>query len=115
MKICVFCSANQQIDPDFFAMTEELGRWAAENGHALVYGGVNQGLMESLGKAAKEAGGRTIGIIPMIVEKSGRTSNYVEIEIPCDSLAASAPSMKSLRLLRQPPSAIIRRPLSFII
>ena len=61
MKICVFCSANQQIDPDFFAMTEELGRWAASNGHALVYGGVNQGLMESLGKAAKEAGGRTIG------------------------------------------------------
>ena len=83
MKICVFCSANQQIDPDFFGMTEELGRWAAENGHSIVYGGVNQGLMESLGKAAKEAGGRTIGIIPMIVEKSGRTSDYVEIEIPC--------------------------------
>ena len=82
MKICVFCSANQQIDPDFFGMTEELGRWAASNGHTLVYGGVNQGLMETLGKAAKEAGGRTIGIIPVIVEKSGRTSNYVEIEIP---------------------------------
>ena len=43
--------------------------------------------MESLGKAAKEAGGRTIGIIPMIVEKSGRTSDYVEIEIPCDNLS----------------------------
>jgi uncharacterized protein (TIGR00730 family) len=86
MKICVFCSANQQIDPDFFGMTEELGRWAASNGHTLVYGGVNQGLMETLGKAAKEAGGRTIGIIPVIVEKSGRTSNYVEIEIPCDNL-----------------------------
>lgn len=87
MKICVFCSANQQIDPDFFGMTEELGRWAASNGHTLVYGGVNQGLMETLGKAAKEAGGRTIGIIPVIVEKSGRTSNYVEIEIPCDNLS----------------------------
>lgn len=87
MKICVFCSANQQIDPDFFGLTEELGRWAAENGHSIVYGGVNQGLMESLGKAAKEAGGRTIGIIPMIVEKSGRTSDYVEIEIPCDNLS----------------------------
>ena len=87
MKICVFCSANQQIDPDFFGMTEELGRWAATNGHALVYGGVNEGLVEPLGKAAKEAGGRTIGIIPMIVEKSGRTSNYVEIEIPCDNLS----------------------------
>ena len=87
MKICVFCSANQQIDPDFFATTEELGRWAAENGHTLVYGGVNQGLMETIGKAAKEAGGRTIGIVPMIVEKSGRTSDYVDIEIPCDNLS----------------------------
>ena len=87
MKICVFCSANQQIDPDFFGMTEELGRWAAKNGHTLVYGGVNQGLMECLGKAAKEVGGRTIGIIPLIVEKSGRTSDYVEIEIPCDNLS----------------------------
>ena len=87
MKICVFCSANQQIDPDFFTMTEELGRWAAENGHTIVYGGVNQGLMECLGKATKENGGRTIGVIPMIVEKSGRTSDYVEIEIPCDNLS----------------------------
>ena len=86
MKICVFCSANQQIDPEFFAMTEELGTWAAKNGHSIVYGGVNQGLMECLGKATKEAGGRTIGIIPMIVEKSGRMSDYVDIEIPCDNL-----------------------------
>ena len=86
MKICVFCSANQQIDPEFFTMTEELGAWAAKNGHSIVYGGVNQGLMECLGKATKEAGGRTIGMIPMIVEKSGRMSDYVEIEIPCDNL-----------------------------
>ena len=86
MKICVFCSANQQIDNEFFTMTEELGTWAAKNGHSIVYGGVNQGLMECLGKAAKEAGGRTIGIIPMVVEKSGRMSDYVDIEIPCDNL-----------------------------
>jgi hypothetical protein len=87
MNICVFCSANGQIDPDFFAATEELGRWAAENGHTIVYGGVNQGLMECLGKAAHDSGGRTIGVIPMIVEKSGRTSDHVEVEILCDNLS----------------------------
>lgn len=87
MKICVFCSANQQIDPDFFVMTEELGVWAAENGHSIVYGGVNQGLMEVLAKAAKTHGGRTIGIVPMIVEKSGRVSDCVDVEIPCDNLS----------------------------
>ena len=87
MKICVFCSANQQIDPAFFVMTEQLGTWAAENGHTIVYGGVNQGLMECLAKAAKGHGGRTIGIVPMIVEKSGRISDYVDIDIPCDNLS----------------------------
>lgn len=87
MKICVFCSANEQIDPDFFSATEELGRWAAKNGHAIVYGGVNQGLMECLGHAAYEAGGRTIGVVPTIVEKTGRVSDHVEIEIPCDNLS----------------------------
>lgn len=87
MKICVFCSANQQIDPVFFALTEELGQWAAENGHTIVYGGVNQGLMECIAKATKEAGGHTIGIVPMIVEKSGRLSDYVDVDIPCDNLS----------------------------
>ena len=87
MKICVFCSANEQIDPAFFSLTEELGKWAAENGHSIVYGGVNQGFMECVAKASKEAGGRTIGVVPMIVEKSGRISDYVDVEIPCDNLS----------------------------
>jgi uncharacterized protein (TIGR00730 family) len=87
MKICIFCSANQQIDPDFFRMTEELGQWATREGHTIVYGGVNQGLMECVGKAAHEAGGRTIGVIPRIVEKSGRISDYVDIEMLCDNLS----------------------------
>ena len=87
MKICIFCSANQQIDPDFFNMTEELGKWAAKNGHNIVFGGVNQGLMECVAKAAREHGWRTIGVVPMIVEKSGRTSDHVDVEIPCDNLS----------------------------
>jgi uncharacterized protein (TIGR00730 family) len=87
MKICIFCSANQQIDPDFFRITEELGQWATREGHTIVYGGVNQGLMECVAKAAHEAGGRTIGVIPRIVEKSGRISDYVDIEMLCDNLS----------------------------
>lgn len=86
MKIGVFCSANGQIDPEFFRATEELGRWMAQNGHDLVYGGVNQGLMECIAQAVYEGGGRTIGVVPTIVEKSGRTSQYVQVEIACDNL-----------------------------
>ena len=87
MKICVFCSANQQIDPEFFTMTEELGAWAAKNGHSIVYGGVNQGLMECLGKAVKVHQGQTIGVVPRIIEKNGRTSDYVDVTIHCDNLS----------------------------
>lgn len=87
MKLCIFCSANQQIDHDFFEMTRELGRWAARNGHSIVYGGVNCGLMECVAKATKEVGGHTIGVVPAIIEKNGRLSDYVDVDIPCDNLS----------------------------
>ena len=87
MKICVFCSANNQIDGAYFQLTEELGKWAAENGHVIVFGGVNQGLMECLAKAAKEAGGETVGVVPSIVEETGRTSQYNDRVVTCDNLS----------------------------
>lgn len=67
-------------------MTEELGRWAAAHGHTIVYGGVNQGLMECVARAAKESGGHTVGVVPTIVEQTGRISNYSDEVIPCDNL-----------------------------
>ena len=78
---------NWQIDHDFFRMAEELGQWAAKEGHTIVYGGVNQGLMECIGKATHEAGGRTIGVVPILVERQGRASQYNDVEIPCDNLS----------------------------
>ena len=86
MKIGVFCSANGQIDPDFFRATEQLGHWLAQHGHTLVFGGVNMGLMECIAQAVHENGGRIIGVVPIIVEKTGRTSQYVDVEIACDNL-----------------------------
>lgn len=87
MKIAVFCSANKNIDPDFFTLTEEMGKWMAENGHDLVFGGCNSGLMDCIGKAVKENGGRTIGVVPTLVERGGRTFPDLDIEIPCDNLS----------------------------
>ena len=87
MKIGVFCSANNQIDADYFHLTEELGRWAAKNGHMVVFGGVNQGLMECLAKAVKEAGGKTLGVVPSIVEETGRTSQYNDRVLTCHNLS----------------------------
>lgn len=86
MKVCIFCSANQAIEQAFFHATEELGKWLALNGHELVFGGVNQGLMECVAQAVKAAGGKTTGVVPRIVEETGRTSAYNDVVIPCDNL-----------------------------
>ena len=86
MRICVFCSANKQIDPDFFELTRAFGAWAAHEGHTIVYGGVNQGLMECVAQAAAEAGGQTVGVVPQIVEETGRTSTYVDRLVTCQNL-----------------------------
>jgi uncharacterized protein (TIGR00730 family) len=87
MKIGVFCSANQNIDADFFRATEQMGRWMAEKGHTLVFGGCNIGLMECIGRAVHDNGGRTIGVVPQIVEKGGGTFSDLDVFIPCDNLS----------------------------
>jgi hypothetical protein len=86
MKLCVFCSANQNIDADFFTMAEEFGRWAAMNSHAIVFGGHDAGLMHAVSKAAKEAGGMVIGVVPRKIEEMGRLSPYLDVHIPTDNL-----------------------------
>ena len=87
MKICIYCSVNNDIDPDFFQMARELGEWAVENHHTIVEGGVNQGLMEYVAKAVHEKGGQVIGIIPSMIIQSGRVSPNVDVEILCDNLS----------------------------
>lgn len=86
MKIGIFCSANNQLDAVFFRQTQELGRWMGEHGHVLVFGGVNQGLMECVARAVKAAGGKTIGVVPSIVEETGRTSAYNDVVLKCQNL-----------------------------
>lgn len=86
MKLCIFCSANQNIDLDFFEMTRKLGKWAAENGHSVVFGGHDAGLMHAVSKAAKDAGGQVIGVVPHKIEEMGRLSPYLDVHIPTDNL-----------------------------
>lgn len=87
MRICVFCSANENIPAEYFELTRELGLWAGRNGHVIVFGGVNQGLMECVAHAAHDAGSLTIGVVPKVIEQSGRLSDYVDVDIPCDNLS----------------------------
>ena len=96
MKIGVFCSANSNIDTDFFSLTRELGTWIGQKGHTLVFGGCNMGLMECIAQSVHEAGGSTIGVVPQVIEKGGKVSEFVDVNIACDNLS----DRKDLMLLQ---------------
>lgn len=87
MNICVFCSANSNLAPEYFERTRELGSWIGRNGHTLVFGGCNLGLMQEVAKAVHESGGMTVGVVPTIVERGGKVSDYVDVKILCDNLS----------------------------
>jgi uncharacterized protein (TIGR00730 family) len=43
--------------------------------------------MECVARAAKSAGGQTIGVVPAIVEATGRTSQYNDVVLTCQNLS----------------------------
>ena len=80
MKVAVYCSAKDVIPQEYLALGDALGRWLAEHGHTLVYGGATGGLMSRTSDAAKAAGGYVIGVIPPRIVSAGRKATN------CDDL-----------------------------
>lgn len=64
MRIGVFLSSRMGRTDAYRKLTEELGRWLVRNGHELVYGGENYGLMAVLADTVLAEGGRAAGVIP---------------------------------------------------
>ena len=62
-RVTVYASSSERIDAAYMAVAEELGRRIAERGWDLVWGGGRFGLMGALSRGARQAGGRTLGII----------------------------------------------------
>jgi uncharacterized protein (TIGR00730 family) len=53
----------------------QFGKWLANNGHTLVYGGATGGLMSAVAQGASDAGGDIIGVIPDCIIEKGRKSD----------------------------------------
>ena len=66
--IGVFCSSSNAIDPSFRPIAEAVGAGIAEQGHTLVYGGGDVGLMGAAARSATENGGSVVGVIPHKLE-----------------------------------------------
>jgi len=64
MKICIFCGSSPGHNPLFAEAARDLGTQIAKEGHHLIYGGANIGLMGIVADAAMAAGGYVTGVIP---------------------------------------------------
>lgn len=81
-SICVYCGSRPGADPQWAEQARITGRWIAEHGGQLVYGGGRNGLMGLLADATLEAGGRVIGVIPeALVEKEFAHRGCTELRV----------------------------------
>jgi uncharacterized protein (TIGR00730 family) len=77
-SVCVFCGSSDAADPALLDAASELGRALAAENLALIYGGGGVGLMGACARAAHEAGGKVLGIIPHFLKERERRLDVVE-------------------------------------
>lgn len=65
--VCVFCAANQQIDPVHIQHAYDLGVAVGKRGWQLVSGGGSVASMGAVTKGARSVGGKTIGVVPEVL------------------------------------------------
>ncbi|MEO8925519.1 MAG: TIGR00730 family Rossman fold protein [Caulobacteraceae bacterium] len=63
-SVCVFCGSSNTARPALLSAAAALGEILAREGVRLVYGGGGGGLMGACAGAARQAGGRVLGVIP---------------------------------------------------
>ena len=62
--VCVFCGSSSRASPELLDAAARLGAAIAGSGIRLIYGGGGVGLMGACARAADEAGGCILGVIP---------------------------------------------------
>ena len=71
MNVCVFCASGSQLAPVYVDAAKRLGLWIGRGRHTLVWGGCNVGLMDVVGRAVRDSGGRTHAVIPSFLVERG--------------------------------------------
>lgn len=77
-SVCLFCGSSETVSPDYIQAATDFGRQTAEAGWRLVYGGGGVGLMGASARAAHEAGGRVLGVMPGFLRSRERLFDDVE-------------------------------------
>ena len=96
MKICVFGASSDTLAREYYDAARRLGELMARDGHTLVYGGGNDGLMRACADGVQSGGGTAIGIAPrMFDEGDFLRRNFGEL-IFTDTMAERKTLMRSL-------------------
>ena len=77
-------------------MGDVLGRWIAEAGHTLVYGGATGGLMTRVSNAAKAVGGVVEGVIPQRIIQAKRMADNCDTLYVVNNMCERKQKMKEL-------------------
>ncbi len=80
-SVCVYCGSSDAADPAWLAAAAALGAALAAEGLRLVYGGGGVGLMGACARAAHQAGGRVLGVMPAFLASREIVLNEVETVI----------------------------------
>jgi uncharacterized protein (TIGR00730 family) len=107
MRICVYCSSSNAVADIYFDTARKLGQLIGENGHSLIYGGANVGLMEQVAKTVKEFNGRITGIIPQKIHDRQLSSDHP------DELIVTPTMDERKALMREMSDAFIALPGGF--
>ncbi len=107
MKICVFSSSSNAIDPVYINEAVQLSQLIGQHKMTLVNGGANVGLMETVLKEVVTAGGQTIGILPEKLNGHKLASEYAQ------KLIISKDMMERKSIMRELSDAFVALPGGF--
>lgn len=84
MNICLYGSGSRKIDAKYTDAAYQLGCEIAKNGHTLVFGGGDTGMMGACAKGVHDNGGNSIGIAPKWMDNfeplCERCSNFIHVD-----------------------------------
>ncbi len=80
-RICVYCGSNAGSRPEYLEAATLLGRFLAERGIGIVYGGAEVGLMGAVAAAALDKGGEVIGVIPELFAERVKHNSLSQLHI----------------------------------
>ena len=82
-SICVFCGSSRLAKPEYYRLAEDTGRYLADNGLRIIYGGGASGMMGHLADAALANRGEIWGITTRhIVEIEPAHSTLTQLRVP---------------------------------